>query len=570
RDITQRRMWEVAGGDLARFQQVVQHAASITMLLDGAGTITSVNNAFTRLLGHDQSAVVGRPLVTFAAPASASALGAAINRCITSGDGQSIEVTMRTADGLADGRPLQLEVRNLSADPVLDGLIVTGHDVSDLRVARHKLEYLAGHDALTGLANRSLLLTHLTALVAAGEPMAILFIDLDHFKPINDTHGHETGDELLQYVSRRLEFSTRPGDIVARVGGDEFVVVAPGIDSQDMADKMVQRLEEAIGEPYELRTGPVRVGASAGVVMSDASSTVEGLLAGADMAMYDAKSARRGGAVRSTLPGSSPERRRHLLHDLAVGLGRGEVVAYVQPIILLETGRVTAVEALARWQHPRLGLLLPGSFIDLAEDADLDVELGEQIVESACETVRQACEISPGLNLCINLSAGQLAEPGLGTTLLGHLTKVGFTPDRLIVEITERVTLTRRRTRGGPAPESALHDLRRLGIKLSLDDFGTGHSSLTHLRRYPLAAIKIDRSFVAGMVDHPEDLAVVAAAIGLGTALGLWVVAEAVETDTQLRMLGEMGCTHAQGNIISPALPPPAFNDWLARRLGNR
>ena len=174
----------------------------------------------------------------------------------------------------------------------------------------------------------------------------------------------------------------------------------------------------------------------------------------------------------------------------------------------------------------------------------------------------------PGLNLCINLSAGQLAEPGLGATVLRATSpSAGLTPDRLIVEITERVTLTRRRTRSGPAPESALHDLRRLGIKLSLDDFGTGHSSLTHLRRYPLASIKIDRSFVAGMVDHPEDLAVVAAVIGLGTALGLWVVAEAVETDTQLRMLREMGCSHAQGNIISPALPPPAFIDWLTRRL---
>ncbi|MET0908445.1 MAG: EAL domain-containing protein [Ilumatobacteraceae bacterium] len=567
RDITQRRMWEVAGGDLARFQQVVQHAASITMLLDGAGTIMSVNNAFTRLLGHDQSVVVGQPLVSFAVPASAGTLGAALDRCIAASDGQSVEVTMRTADGAAEGRPLQLEIRNLSADPVLDGLIVTGHDVSDLRVARHKLEYLAGHDALTGLANRSLLLTRMTAMVTAGEPLAILFIDLDHFKPINDVLGHEAGDELLQCVSRRLELSTRPGDIVARVGGDEFVVIAPGIVSQDVADKLVQRLEDAISEPFELRSGPARVGASAGIVLSDASSTVEGLLSGADMAMYDAKAARRGGSVRSALPGSSPELRRRLLHDLAVGIGRGEVVAFVQPIVHLETGRVTAVEALARWQHPRLGLLLPGSFIGLAEDADLDVGLGERVLESACETVRAACVVMPGLNLCINLSAGQLAEPGLGASVLSHLAEAGLTPDRLIVEITERVTLTRRRTRGGPTPESALHDLRRLGIKLSLDDFGTGHSSLTHLRRYPLASIKIDRHFVAGMVDHPEDLAVVAAVIGLGTALGLWVVAEAVETDAQLQMLREMGCSHAQGNIISPALPPAAFIDWLTRRL---
>ena len=490
-------------------------------------------------------------------PASAGTLGAALDRCVASGEGEAIEVTMRTADGLAEGRPLQLEIRNLSADPLLDGLIVTGHDVSDLRVARHKLEFLAGHDELTGLANRSLLLTHMTAMVTAGEPLAILFIDLDHFKPINDVLGHEAGDELLQCVSRRLELSTRPGDIVARVGGDEFVVLAPGIQSQDVADKMVQRLEDAIGEPFELRSGPVRIGASAGIMLSDASSTVEGLLAGADMAMYDAKTSRRGGAPRSALPASSPELRRRLIHELSVGMRRGEVVAFVQPIVHLGTGRVTAVEALARWQHPRLGLLLPGSFIDLAEDANLDVELGERILDSACETVRNACLIMPGLNLCINLSAGQLAEPGLGATVVGRLTKAGLTPDRLIVEITERVTLTRRRTRSGAPPESALHDLRRLGIKLSLDDFGTGHSSLTHLRSYPLASIKIDRHFVAGMVDHPEDLAVVAAVVGLGTALGLWVVAEAVETDTQLRMLREMGCSHAQGNIISPALPPP-------------
>ena len=267
---------------------------------------------------------------------------------------------------------------------------------------------------------------------------------------------------------------------------------------------MVRRLEEAVAEPFVLRGGSVRVGGTVGVVLSDATSTVAGLLAGADMDMYRTKMARRGGQAHPPPVPTTLEQRRHLADDLAAGLRRGEVVAYLQPIVEIATGRVAAVEALARWCHPDLGVLLPDVFIDLAEDANLDVEMGEQILASACVVMAQAETILPGVGLCVNLSVGQLGDPELGRTVLRHLAAAGLTPDRLTVEITERATLGERSTAHGPAPETALHDLRRLGIQLSLDDFGTGHSSLTHLRRYPLTAIKIDRSFVSGMLTTPR------------------------------------------------------------------
>jgi len=564
RDLTQRRMWEVAAGETERFQQVMQHASSITLLLDEEGRVGSVNGAFTRLLGHDPSIVIGRTLISFTDEEGGGELAAAIERCIRTGRSVSCEVPMRVVDPQHLPRPIRFEIVNLLDDPVVAGLVVTAHDVSDLHVARRTLEHLARHDALTGLVNRSVLVERLERVVAERLPAAVIFIDLDRFKPVNDLLGHEAGDELLRTVGQRLQHLIRPDDLVARVGGDEFVVLALGITDRSAGVALCERIDATLAGPYALHAGPVRVTASVGLAVADAESTVTGLLADADVAMYDAKAGRRGEPVRSL-----PERqrnanqRRRLADDLAAGLQRGEVVAHLQPIADLATRRTLAVEALARWNHPELGTLGPASFLDLAEDAGLDLVLGDVILDSACSAMRNL----PGhLRLCVNLSVTQLADRGLRGRIELILARHGIPPSRLNVEITEHATLARRPGGGRVSPEQTLLELREMGASLSLDDFGTGYSSLTHIRRYPLKAIKIDRSFVAGVADHPEDRAVIAAVVGLADMLGLQVVGEGVETEEQLRHLQQLGCRAAQGHLICHPLPAHELELWLNER----
>ncbi|MEI7547868.1 MAG: diguanylate cyclase [Actinomycetota bacterium] len=281
RDITQRRMWEVAGGDTAMFQQLVQHGSSVTLLLDADGRVTSVNAAFNRLLGHDPSLMVDRTLSSFCVPGQEHLLTSALQRCREFGLATAVEVEMRHVDPDAESRPLRFEIVNLLDDPVVAGFIVTGHDVSDLHRARQSLEHLARHDALTGLANRSVLLERIEQIVDAHQPAAAVFIDLDRFKPVNDLFGHEAGDELLRQVADRLRLIVRADDLVARVGGDEFVVLVVGVDDRSLAQAFCDRIDAALAEPYLLAEGPARVTASVGLSLTAGDSTVTGLLADA-------------------------------------------------------------------------------------------------------------------------------------------------------------------------------------------------------------------------------------------------------------------------------------------------
>lgn len=294
RDLTQRRMWEVAAGDVTRFQQVVQHAAAVTLLLDTHGTITSVNGAFTRLLGHDPSIAVGRDLTGFCTLEDQAALRSLLDRVVVSGTTGAVEVHMRCANDDLPPRPMRFEVVNLLDDPVVDGLVATAYDVTELHTARQELEHLARHDALTGLPNRAALLDRLERLLGAHRPLAVVFVDLDDFKPVNDEFGHEAGDEVLQHVAARMRGCSRPDDLVARMGGDEFVVIATGICRRQDAERVAERIEVAIAEPYRLRSGPtVQISASTGFAVSAHDSTVNGLLASADVGMYGTKARRR-------------------------------------------------------------------------------------------------------------------------------------------------------------------------------------------------------------------------------------------------------------------------------------
>jgi diguanylate cyclase (GGDEF)-like protein/PAS domain S-box-containing protein len=561
RDLTRRRMWEVAGSDTVRFQQVVQHASSVTLLLDRGGKVTSVNAAFTRLLGHDVSHVVGRPLASFCSVDDVNNLEFAIEKAGIESRLVSCEASMRPANTTLPSLPMRFEIVNLLDDPVVQGLVVTAYDVSDLYHARQTLEHLARHDALTGLVNRSVLLDELERALAEHRPVAIAFIDLDRFKPVNDLLGHESGDELLRKTSERLLGLVRPGDLVARVGGDEFVVLANDMVDRAMGQALCDRIDSSLSMPYLLTEGPVRVTASVGLALSDIDATVTGLLADADLAMYEAKAARRGEPERPvTQRQRNANERRRLADDLAAGLQHGELVAFLQPIVSLELGATTGLEALVRWNHPERGLLSPAAFLDLAEDSGLDLMMGDVVLRSACAVLQQ---VDPAISLSLNLSVAQLADRGLCNRVSNILREFRIDPERLIVEITEHATLTRRPGGGRVSPEHTLEELRNLGASLCLDDFGTGYSSLTHIRRYPLTAIKIDRSFVAGVCDHPEDRAIIAAMVGMAGALELEVVAEGVETEEQLAAMRTIGCNKVQGYLIARPLPPSEVSGWL-------
>jgi diguanylate cyclase (GGDEF)-like protein/PAS domain S-box-containing protein len=557
RDITDRRMWEVAGGDIPRFQQVLQHASAITIVLDGAGVITGVSGAFTRLLGHDPANSVGRNLVNFIAPDDIAQLREALTHAHVSGEQTTAEVVVKGAASGFPDRPVRFEIVSLLDDPILSGFIVSGHDVTELRRARAELEHLARHDALTALANRSMAMQQLESILTARSPVAVVFIDLDRFKPVNDLHGHEAGDEVLVQVAERLRRAVRPEDVPARVGGDEFVVIAPGIGSHVEAMALAARIESELAKPFDLRAGPVRLTASTGITVASAGSTVTSLLADADMDMYEAK-ARRRGAPLPTRPEHlrSADERRRLAEDLAGGIARGEVVAHLQPIMELQSDRLVGFEALARWHHPDLGLLAPATFIDLAEDAGVHLELGDVLLASACRTLQLMGDAAHGLSLGINLSVGQLLHPATVSRILTVLDEHDFPIERLVVEVTERATIGDDEHSGATTPEATLLDLHRSGARLSLDDFGTGFSSLTHVRRFPLSSLKIDGSFVAGVSHNDADRAVVEATIGLARALGLRVVAEGVETAEQMAALRALGCDHVQGHFIARALAP--------------
>ena len=567
RDITRRRMWEVAQGDVARVQQVLHYAPSITMLLDADGVVTSVNAAFTRLLGHDPSVVVGSPLATFVDEQSLPQLRDALQSVRTPDRTSSAELSMRTAHGPT--RPIRFDLVDQLADPVVDGIICSGYDIAELQHMRHELEFIAGHDALTGLANRSLLLQGLAGLLANHSSVAVLFIDLDRFKTINDLYGHETGDAVLRQVAERLRGLVRAGDVVARVGGDEFVALAANVGEWQTARDLADRIETVLGKPYLLDVGPVKIGASVGVALSDATATVAGLLSAADAQMYDAKSERRGVVRQTTVlqPGTSGDRRRMAI-ELAAGLGRGEVVAYLQPVVDVCTGNVVGMEALARWNHPRRGLLTPSSFIDLVDDAGLDMALGDAVLNSACSALSGVLSRGFDLELGVNLSLGQLTTAGL----CGHIADIvglyALDMSKVVVEITERATLACHVPRGCPTPEETLDELHRAGACLSLNGFGAGNSSLTHVRRFPLSSLNIDRTFVVAMERGAEDRAVVEVVIGLARALGLGVVAEGVETPAQLEMLRRLGCGRAQGPYLGRPVEPSAVADWLLDRRG--
>jgi diguanylate cyclase (GGDEF)-like protein len=432
-------------------------------------------------------------------------------------------------------------------------LLVVIDDITQQKEADAKIAHLAFHDALTGLPNRVLFRDRLEqelAYVRRGASLALHYLDLDHFKGINDTLGHSLGDELLKAVSHRLQGCLRECDLVARLGGDEFAVIQTGLAESREAAVLAQRLrDEVIREPYDLRGHHVVVDASIGIALSPGDgSDAEQLLSNADMALYQAKAEGRGG-YRYFEPDMDArmKRRRMLEIDLRKALANDELEVHYQPVIRLQDNAVTGCEALLRWNHPDRAPVSPAEFIPIAEETGLIVPIGEWVLRQACT---DAATWPRNLMIAVNLSPVQIKSSTFTLTVANILSASELAPQRLELEITEAVLM-----QSNVANLAVLHLLRDLGVRFAMDDFGTGYSSLSYLRSFPFDKIKIDQSFVRDLSKGADSQKIIQAIVALARGLGMVTTAEGVETDEQLAVLRAVGCDEIQGRLFSAAKP---------------
>jgi diguanylate cyclase (GGDEF)-like protein/PAS domain S-box-containing protein len=461
----------------------------------------------------------------------------------------------------------------ISGEPVFDetgryrGYRGVGRDVTQAALAEQKVQELARYDSLTGLPNRNTFLIELDQALARsrrqGTEFAACFIDLDRFKSINDSLGHEAGDQLLTLMAMRLRGALRETDLVARLGGDEFVVLIEQGGSPANLSRIAQKLLTAIAEPVTLEGSNFQVTGSLGIALSprdgDDAAT---LLRHADAAMYLAKERGKNNLQFFTAELAEESARQFALEsELRLALARDELLLHYQPKIDLVSGRMAGVEALLRWQHPSRGLVGPGEFIGLAEDRGLIVPLGRWVMQAACRQIQAWRQAGLGVApVAVNLSARQFAHDALVGDLQDAMHRYGVSPAELEVELTESALMA-----DPDRASDVLHRLADLGMRIAIDDFGTGYSSLSYLKRFPAQTVKIDRSFICGLPGDADDAAITQAVIAMAHSLGLKVVAEGVETDLQLQMLQRIGCDEAQGYLLGRPMPAIDLSARLPR-----
>ena len=439
-------------------------------------------------------------------------------------------------------------------------------DVTEKRRADARIAYMAQHDALTGLPNRLLFHERLNEALAHlrghGEKLAILYLDLDQFKNVNDTLGHPAGDLLLKGVADRLRMCLRDTDIVARFGGDEFAVLQMGLAGPDEASKLADRIVTLLSEPYDIEGQQIMIGASVGIALAPVDGEcADVLLRNADMALYGAKEDGRR-IFRFFEPGMDVRlrTRRALELDLRNALAASEFELYYQPLVVLETGVISGFEALLRWRHPQRGMVPPSEFIPLTEEIGLIVPLGEWVLRQACA---EAAAWPGDLKVAVNLSSVQFKQGNLIEIVFSALASAGLPAARLELEITESILLEESK-----ANLATLHKLRALGVGISMDDFGTGYSGMSYLRAFPFDKIKIDRSFISELGASQDCMAIVLAITKLGLSLGIRTTAEGVETEEQRELLRKQGCTEMQGYLFSRPMPASEITKFLTSHRG--
>ena len=494
--------------------------------------------------------------------------------------GPERHATMLHRNYRKDGSVIWVEWHNSAlrdASGKLVSILSLAQDVSSRIQAEERLQYMATHDGLTALPNTVLLNDRLAAALARAQRarlrVGVMFLDLDHFKDVNDTLGHRVGDLLLKEVSRRIRALLRQSDVLARISGDEFVVVLEDLPDEGAHERVAHKILDEVRRPFNVEGHEIHVSGSLGLALyPEDGKDAETLLKNADAAMYDAKELGRNGF--RTFSNELGERRAHRMRvekALRRALKADELQLHFQPILDLASGEVTRAEALLRWQDPERGLVMPAGFIPLAEESGLGHAVGQWVLEAACKQARAWRDGDVGdVAICVNLSASQLRDAGLVTDLKKLLERTGCAPGWLEFEITETSMV-----RDVEGASLVLAKLRALGVRIAIDDFGTGFSSLSHLRHLPVDVLKVDRSFVADIEargagsrhgDAAGGAAIVSAVIGLARGLGLGVVAEGVEKQSQMEYLRDQGCSHCQGYLICPPLPAHEFEKWVVAR----
>jgi diguanylate cyclase (GGDEF)-like protein len=441
--------------------------------------------------------------------------------------------------------------------------VATYEDITERRRAEARISHMALHDQLTNLPNRRFFVEQIEnrlLRLERGHKFAVLCFDLDRFKTVNDTLGHIFGDKLLRQVAERLHPCLREGDTVARMGGDEFAIIQGSLTEATEITALAARLIETINAPFDLDGHQVVVGASIGIAVAPTDAAdADQLLKNADMALYRAKAEGRG-TYRFFEPKMDAlmQARRVLELDLRKALINGEFELYYQPIVNLATDGISGFEALLRWNHPQRGLVAPLEFIPLAEETALIVPIGEWVLRQAC---REAVKWPRHISVAVNVSPAQFTRPNLPQVVMSALAASGLAAERLELEITESVLLL-----GSESTLATLHQLRKMGVRISMDDFGTGYSSLSYLRSFPFDKIKIDRSFVHDVASNEDSMAIIRAVTGLGANLHMTTTGEGVETQQELDYLKREGCVEAQGYFFSRPRPANEIYQMLEGR----
>ncbi|MEF7612292.1 EAL domain-containing protein [Aquincola sp. MAHUQ-54] len=555
---------------LELWAKVFEASTEAILIVDANRRILSANLAFHKATGYDLQDVVGeRPMLMLGGEAGEAFVESMWSSVARRGTWQG-ELTVRRRDG--SEYPAWMMVSPVREGPGARGdvthYIFTSIDIADRKKSEERIQFLAHHDVLTELPNRSLCTERLRlALQQAGrtgQKVAVLFIDLDRFKDINDTLGHHIGDGLLRSVARRLVESVRVGDTVSRLGGDEFVVVLNGVDSVDEVVHVVeQRLIPRIRQPHLVEGAELHVSCSVGIALApDDTTDLDTLMRHADTAMYQAKaSGRNTSAFFAAEMTERAQQRRRTEAALRKAIDAGELHLAYQPRIDARTGRPVGVEGLLRWDSAELGPMSPSVFVPIAEENGFVVPLGAWVIEQACAQIaRWRAQGLPPLNVSINLSALQLQDPKLLDTLSTSLQRHAVEPGMLELELTESMLMDH-----AESTLQTMQAIRRLGVGLVIDDFGTGYSSLNYLNRFPINKLKIDRSFVHEMLNDPNARAITQAIIGLGRTLKLQVVAEGVEVPAEGAALRAAGCDELQGFLYGRPMRPEALQAWLAQ-----